>query len=235
MFDLFASVKVLVKLDSVCIDNSIFRLHYKATVIILVVFSVIVTSRQYIGDPIDCLVSDADLGKIMDTYCWIHSTFTIPNRNGSKETGPYPGVRPYTDGDQVKYHKYYQWVCFVLFFQAFLFYIPRYLWKIWEAGKMKKLVLDLNCPIIDHETKNERKKLLVSYFLTNLNNHNFYAARFFFCEILNFINVVSQIYFIDHFLGGEFTTYGLSVIRMTEFDPEDRVDPMSIVRIYTTL
>ena len=24
-----------------------------------------------------------------------------------------------------RYHKYYQWVCFTLFFQAILFYIPR--------------------------------------------------------------------------------------------------------------
>ena len=41
---------------------------------------------------------------------------------------------------QVRYHKYYQWVCFTLFFQAILFYIPRYLWKTWEAGKIKMLV-----------------------------------------------------------------------------------------------
>lgn len=52
MFDVFGSVKGLLKLDQVCIDNNIFRLHYKATVIILIAFSLLVTSRQYIGDPI---------------------------------------------------------------------------------------------------------------------------------------------------------------------------------------
>lgn len=232
MFDVFGSVKGLLKLDSVNIDNNIFRLHYKATVIVLIAFSLVVTSRQYIGDPIDCIVEGVP-GNVMDTYCWIHSTFTIPDRLASERIGhdvPHPGVGIKREGDSVKYHKYYQWVCFVLFFQALLFYIPRYLWKTWEAGKMKMLVLDLNCPIIAEDTKNDRKKLLVDYFATNLHNHNFYAIRFFICEVLNFINVVGQIYFVDYFLGGEFTTYGSDVIRMTEMEPEDRVDPMAKVR-----
>lgn len=232
MLGLFASVKVLVKLDSIHIDNFVFRLHYKATGIILIVFSLLVTARQYIGDPIDCLVNSDIPANIMDTYCWIHSTFTIPdhpNSNNADRATIYPGVRSYKDGDHVKYHKYYQWVCFVLFLQSIMFYVPRYLWKTWEAGKMKMLVLDLNCPIIAQETKIERKKLLVDYFLTNLHSQNGYAFRFFFCEMLNFVNVILQMYFVDHFLGGEFTTYGSAVIRMTESDPEKRIDPMSLV------
>ena len=32
--------------------------------------------------------------------------------------------------------------------------------------------------------------------------HQFYALKFFFCEVLNFINVLGQIYFMDFFLGG---------------------------------
>ena len=58
MFDVFANVKGLIKLEAVCIDNNVFRLHYKATFIILVVASLLVTSKQYIGDPIDCIVEE---------------------------------------------------------------------------------------------------------------------------------------------------------------------------------
>ena len=58
MFDVFGSVKGLIKLDSICIDNNVFRLHYKATFIVLVVCSLLVTSKQYIGDPIDCIVEE---------------------------------------------------------------------------------------------------------------------------------------------------------------------------------
>lgn len=231
MFDVFGSVKGLLKIDSVCIDNNIFRLHYKATVIILVAFSLLVTSRQYIGDPIDCIVDDVPLN-IMDTYCWIYSTFTLPHHNGGRigKDVIQPGVSSHVDGeDEVHYHKYYQWVCFVLFFQAMFFYLPRYLWKTWEGGRIKMLVLDLNCPIISEDCKNDRKKLLIDYFATNLHTQNFYAIRFFLCEFLNFVNVIAQIFFMDYFLEGEFSTYGSDVLRFSEMEPEQRSDPMSRV------
>lgn len=231
MFDVFGSVKGLLKIDSVCIDNNIFRLHYKATVVILVAFSLLVTSRQYIGDPIDCIVDDVPLN-IMDTYCWIYSTFTIPNRIGGRigKDVVQPGIASHVDGeDEVKYHRYYQWVCFVLFFQAMFFYLPRYMWKMWEGGRIKMLVLDLNCPIISEECKADRKKLLIDYFATNLHTQNFYAIRFFLCEFLNFANVIAQIFFMDYFLDGEFSTYGSDVLRFTEMEPEDRADPMARV------
>lgn len=231
MFDVFGSVKGLLKIDSICIDNNIFRLHYKATVIILVAFSLIVTSRQYIGDPIDCIVDEIPLN-VMDTYCWIYSTFTIPNRLGGRigKDVVQPGVSSHVDGeDDVKYHKYYQWVCFVLFFQAMFFYLPRYLWKTWEAGRLKMLALDLTCPIISDDNKKDRIRLLLDYFHTNLHCQNFYAIRFMICEVLNFVNVVAQIYFVDYFLEGEFSTYGSDVLKFTELEPEERADPMARV------
>ena len=235
MLATFASLKGLLKLDKVDIDNTIFLLHYKATVIILIVFSLIVTSHQYIGDPIDCIAKEIP-AKVMDTYCWIHSTYTVPNRMATEVVGidtSHPGVRPQRDGEEVKLHKYYQWVCFVLFAQAILFYLPRFLWKIWEGGKMKSLVLDLNCPIIAENTKTERKTLLIDYFTSNLHSHNAYAIRFFICELLNLINVIAQVYLIDRFLDGEFTTYGWDVLGLTATDPEYRVDPMS--RVFPTV
>ena len=54
-------------------------------------------------------------------------------------------------------------------------------------------------------------------------------SRYFGCEILNFINVVGQIFFIDFFLGYEFQTYGLDVVNFSEMEPEDRGDPMHVV------
>merc|ERR1712198_166901 len=54
-----------------------------------------------------------------------------------------------------------------------------------------------------------------------------YAARFFFLEILNLVNVIGQIFFVDFFLGGEFTTYGSDVISMSELPSDSREDPMA--------
>lgn len=227
MFDIFGYVKSFVKLDNVCIDNNVFRLHYKATFIILLTASSLVTAKQYVGDPIDCIVDEIPQG-VMDTYCWIHSTFSVSRRGGSPDA--YYGVASHnSEQDEIRYHKYYQWVCFTLFFQAILFYIPRYLWKMWEAGKLKMLVQGLNVPIVDSDTKNSRIEVLINYFLDKKNNNDWYAFRFFFCEILNFINVIGQIFFIDFFLGGEFSTYGSDVISMSESPEDQRYDPMSHV------
>ena len=58
MIDVFGQVKSLVQLEDICIDNNVFRLHYKVTGVILIMASLLVTSRQYIGDPIDCIVEE---------------------------------------------------------------------------------------------------------------------------------------------------------------------------------
>lgn len=228
VFDVLSSIKSLVKLDDYCIDNNVFRLHYKATFIFLIAFSLLVTSNQYFGDPIDCIQRDDVPPALLDTYCWIHSTFTLPGAL-KKKIGvevPHPGIDKYTPGEKRVYHKYYQWVCFVLFFQAVMFYVPRYLWKIWEGRKLESLVIDLDSPILTKEARDEQVELVVEYFKSNLRYHNTYFYFYVFCECLNFVNVIIQMYLIDAFLGGSFSTYGFDVIQYTEMDQESRVDPM---------
>ena len=41
--------------------------------------------------------------------------------------------------------------------------------------------------------------------------------------------VIGNIYFVDVFLGGEFSTYGIRVMNFLEADPENRIDPMAVV------
>jgi len=231
MYDVFGSIKGLLKIDSVSIDNNIFRMHYKATMFVLVAFSILVTQKQYFGDPIDCIV-DKIPPNMMDTYCWIHSTYTIPSLvNASRDVVPHPGVGNHNQmqDKEVVYHKYYQWVTLFLYLQAIMFYIPRYLWKVWEGGKVKMLVMQLNSPIVDDDSKRERKSLLVNYFTVNLHNHNFYAFRFFLCEVLNFANVLFQIWFTNVFLGYAFSDYGTDVIAMSNREIGSRNDAMDLV------
>lgn len=124
MYDVFGSIRGLLKIDSVSIDNNIFRLHYKATMFLLVAFSLLITQKQYFGDPIDCIVDGID-ASIMDTYCWIHSTFTIPGLTGAVvgEQVPHPGIAnkdtlSNIEEYEVKHHKYYQWVTLFIYLQV---------------------------------------------------------------------------------------------------------------------
>jgi len=230
MLGLFSSLREFITVDDVRIDSNTSRLHYKVTVLIFITASLLVTSGQYIGDPIDCIV-DGVPGGLMDTYCWIHSTFSIPTRWTGKigVDVPHPGVHPVVDGEEVKYHKYYQWVAFVLFLQAAMFYIPRYLWDSSEGGKIKMLVQGLQDPMISAQDKKGQLDTVVTYFGLNRGTHGMYALRFFGVELLNFIHVIVQIYFTDFFLGYEFTTYGTDVLAYTNEEAEDRPDPMKVV------
>lgn len=232
MYNVFGSLRSFLKVDQVIIDNNAFKLHYKATVLALLACSLVVTSRQFIGEPIDCIQSDDVPKNVINTYCWIMSTFTLPGAMmmdvGSEV--PQPGISKALPDSERTHHAYYQWVCFVLFLQAAMFYVPRWLWKTWEGNRLKDISLDLSNPILTKEKRDEKVKMLTQYLYDHLNQHNVYALQFFLCEFLNFVNVIGQIYFTNRFLGGEFTTYGLDVLRYTEWDQENRFDPM--IRVF---
>lgn len=229
MFPLFGSLKDLVKLQHITTDNVVFRLHYQATVVFLCAFGIALSTRQFLGDPIHCtLPADEIKEAIIDSYCWIHSTFTLPGTVGLPidTQVAYPGVDNYKPGDDTQYHAYYQWVCFVLIVQAAMFYIPRWLWSNWEGGKIEHLMLDLDKPMAEDSAKLKSRNKLCEYLYNSIGYQNSYAFKYFFCEILNFINVIGQIYFVNRFLDGQFTSYGADVIAFTEQDQEYRDDPM---------
>lgn len=230
MYSAVSSVKGLVKVRSVVTDNVIFQLHYRLTCLILIIFSIIVTTGQFYGDPIDCFTSMNEIpSKVLDDFCWIQSTFSLPSAQ-NLQIGTdvvYPGMDKFTQGQDQTYHNYYQWVGFFLMFQAVLFYVPHYLWKIMERHELDHILMGLNRPIFDNDSDKESKLHLVAHYLQQtLGFHALYGYGFFFCEILNFVNVVSQIFFTDALLGGEFTTYGTEVIQFSRMDQKNRTDPM---------
>lgn len=77
--DIFANLKNVVKRREVVIDNEVFQLHYRVAALLLIGCAALVASKQHFGDPIDCITKDDVPNKIMDTYCWIHATFTLPD------------------------------------------------------------------------------------------------------------------------------------------------------------
>ena len=130
---------------------------------------------------------------------------------------PHPGVAPPPPGEDVVYHRYYQWVVFVLFLQASMFHLPRIVWKHLEGGLMKMLVGDFTDPLmlISKDRRLERVAFIRRYFqettkvrvsrylLVNISTicppqgHGGYALSFFVCEVLALVNVIVQIYFTD--------------------------------------
>lgn len=116
---------------------------------------------------------------------------------------------------------------FFFIFQGVLFYIPHWIWKNWEEGKVR-MISDgmrglVTAPIVERQL---RQKRLVEYIVDSLSTHNGYSFGYFLCELLNFINVVGNIFFIDKFLGGAFLTYGTDVLKFSNMNQDNRSDPM---------
>jgi hypothetical protein len=120
MLGSFSSLKSVLKFKKVKIDATIFRLSYKFSVTLMVASSILVTSRQFFGDPIDCVHTHDIPKSVLNTYCWIHSTYTIPSAFWKRIAidVPHPGIDKTVDPDERRYIRYYQWVVFCLSFQV---------------------------------------------------------------------------------------------------------------------
>jgi hypothetical protein len=97
--------------------------------------------------------------------------------------------------------------------QAISFYFPHWVWEKWEGGTTMMLVGDLNLPMLPEEKKAKHRKKILLYFRRNRGCHTKYALQHVLCELLNFLNIMLQIYLTDLFLGNSFTTYGLEVFK----------------------
>ena len=95
--------------------------------------------------------------------------------------------------------------------------------------KVAAIISGLHEPsaLLHEEERVDRTIALAKFFNSTLNTHNYWAIRMLLCELLFFLNVVFNIFLIDAFLGGEFSTFGLEVVNFVAQDPQYRMDPMS--------
>lgn len=231
------------------IDNWVFKLHYRVTFLILIASTILVCSKQYIGEHIHCIADAGVPENVMNTYCFFTSTFTLIKDLNAKllDMGnlPHPGVGSYgiNSTDEVKHHAYYQWVPFVLFGQALMFYLTHMLWKKLEGGRIKYLVDGLqlaafslqeknvkvqNQTIPSKQEKDEKINIIKKAFLQRVYISGHWSMNLILCEFLNFGNVLLQIYITNKFLNGDFLSLGADVIREgleSSVDPLDEVFP----------
>ncbi|EDV53296.1 innexin inx3 [Drosophila erecta] len=221
-------IKIRYLLDKAVIDNMVFRCHYRITTAILFTCCIIVTANNLIGDPISCINDGAIPMHVINTFCWITYTYTIPGQQhrqiGTDVAAPGLGNEY---GQEKRYHSYYQWVPFVLFFQGLMFYVPHWVWKNMEDGKIRMITDGLRGMVsVPDDYRRDRQDRILKYFMNSLNTHNGYSFAYFFCELLNFINVIVNIFMVDKFLGGAFMSYGTDVVKFSNMDQDKRFDPM---------
>ena len=104
-------------------DDIADRLNHRFTVSVLIILSIVVTTKQYVGDPIKCWHPAHFSGSWEDytnSYCWIKDTYYLPFEDYIPKAHEYEKRHRIT---------YYQWVSIILLAQAFLFYFPIVFWR----------------------------------------------------------------------------------------------------------
>lgn len=238
MLDIFSGLRLVVKRRSISIDNAIFRCHWFFTSTLLVSFSLVITARQYVGQPIECHSNSRIPDSLLNSFCWVQSTFIVPqacNQRAGFEV-PYPCIDN-TRGREIKILAYYQWVGMVLFIQGLLFHLPYYLWKVWENGLIKAITGGLRVALLSDQERNKKKEIVVDYIHDHLGCHKRYAFKYFLCEFICLINLLIQLWATNKFFDGQFLRYGLDVMHYssTSLSSQFGISTLATAAAATTL
>ncbi|CAF0840008.1 unnamed protein product [Adineta ricciae] len=109
--------------DGACDDDFYDRLSRRYSVVLLSIFAILVSSKQYVGEPIACFCPAHFTGthvEYTNNICWISNTYFVS----------FDRLLPkYPDPKTEQFIYFYQYVPFILMIQAVLFYIPSLIWS----------------------------------------------------------------------------------------------------------
>ncbi|XP_013415377.1 innexin unc-9 [Lingula anatina] len=217
-------------------DDFFDRLNHRITSLILIVFAMLVGSKQYVGDPIVCWVPKVFTGghkKYANNYCWIKNSYFMP----FEERIPNPELPRAHIG-------YYQWVALVLLLQALLFYSPRIFWRLMSDGAgidFNMIVKAIWAPkLLDPEKRKEVIGTVVNHLdrflclkqdyhknkcsrfkekFTNLicpflgkQYGNYLFFLYLWVKCMYVCNAIGQLFLLNAFLGSMFHVYGFQVL-----------------------
>lgn len=221
-------------------DDLIDRLNHFYTTGILIIFTVVVSARQYVGDPIRCWCPAEFPGTHVDytnNICWISNTYYIPM---NEIVPPLEHIHK----RQEKELNYYQWVPVMLLIQALLFYTPCIIWRLLNGQSginvdrivslasdaqyenpdnrvrtIKYLVRHMDrCLDNQRETRGHccvKLKHILSAKLSLLCGRrygNFLVATYFLIKVLYIANAIGQLFMLNAFLGTDYNVYGFQVL-----------------------
>ncbi|KAI0234320.1 Innexin unc-7 [Lamellibrachia satsuma] len=221
-------------------DDFSDRLNHRYTTGLLILFAVIVSTKQYVGDPISCWVPAHFTGNhesYANDYCWVRNTYYlsfdeyIPKEHESDKRHMIP---------------YYQWMPIILLLQALFFHLPIMVWRTLN----RKSGIDVNNIVEAGESfqnaeKAANRDTMLEYMTSSMNRYlitqgkdqtdftmslknclsrtvcfmsgrrkgNYLISLYLVTKILFIINVVSQLFVLNHFLGTEYNLYGINVIQ----------------------
>lgn len=232
-------------------DDWADRMNHLWTVLLLAVFAILVSTGQYVGDPIHCWCPAEFPGHFVDyakSICWISNTYYVPMQD------TIPVSIPTREDKEITY---YQWVPLIFLFQAFMFKFPNIVWRLFNSGSginLPKIVeMAENTQMASPEERETTIKHIALYMDRWLETrreykYNMYVrtkqvfARFcclfcgkregtfltgfyLFVKLIYCANVIGQFFILNGFMAMEYSMYGVEAIKFLSENGKWRESP----------
>ncbi|KAH3754631.1 innexin unc-9-like [Dreissena polymorpha] len=219
-------------------DDLVDRLNHLYTTGILIIFTVVVSARQYVGDPIRCWCPAEFPGTHVDyanNICWISNTYYIHIED------PIPYNIRDREGKELNY---YQWVPVMLLVQSLMFYLPCIIWRLlngqsginvdrivslgsdaqYESPENRVRTIKYVVRHLDRCLDNQRESrstccVSLRHFLSaklsilcGKRYGNFLVGVYFIVKILYITNAIGQLFLLNEFLGQDYNLFGFQVL-----------------------
>lgn len=221
MFFLDAFLKGLHKQGD---DDAIDRLNYYWTPMLLVIFALTLSAKQYVGQPIQCWIPAQFTGaweQYSENYCFVQNTYFIsPDKY-------IPDSEIDREGAEIGY---YQWVPFILGLQAILFYLPSLFWRLMNFNSgvaLKKMLFGAKkADRVDEKARHEAAKATGAHLYESLTLQSRFAKYtssftyggsylsllYLFVKFLYLVQIIFQFVILNNFLGTSYTFWGIGIL-----------------------
>ncbi|KAH9489598.1 Innexin unc-7 [Bulinus truncatus] len=145
-------------------DDLADRLNYWIMYGVLLFFGISVGAKQYVGEPIFCWpppeYTEKRYKRYINHYCWVHTMYEVP-----WDESLTPSLEKERYSNDVGY---YRWSTIFFIFLAFMFRVPKFVWKemkLFSGINLGKIVgMTLETANMDQDNR-ERQLGHVAFFL----------------------------------------------------------------------
>lgn len=221
-------------------DDWCDKLSRTYTCSLLITFAFVVSTRQFVGEPIACWCP-AHFTESHRTYtntiCWISNTYYVPFDRRIPESHDLKRHQPMVS--------YYQWVPLVLLIQASLAFSPCLIWRFLNTRSGIDIAGLMDAArVTKRASYNELREKTIRYLVNQIDRYlltqrdfrkgccirlkqilarhcfvvggrrhgNYLCVVYLITKLLYAANAVGQLFVLDMFLGIEYHVYGLYVI-----------------------
>ncbi|KAJ1369632.1 hypothetical protein KIN20_031126 [Parelaphostrongylus tenuis] len=204
------------------VADSVDYLNYYVTSLILAFFSLAISAKQYFGSPIQCWVPNEFRGgweKYAEDYCFIANSYYVP----------FDEEIPSDVGQRRDHISYYRWVPIMLALQAFMFFIPNWIWNMLHkqtAINPRAYLSDVaKIRYMTGEKREQQVKTMANHLLdivsvfgsaSDMRKNKHTTSRsgynatllYLFTKAAYVVNICLQILILNHFLGENYLHWG---------------------------